>query len=502
MTLLALLLIPMGGACAAWWLERRGPQWPRWTALLALVIEVGLTARLWMESWAVTQPAASGWLVEWTMPWIPSWGIGLHLAMDGLSLALTSLTALLGLMAVVSSWNGIHERVGFFHFNLLWTLTGVVGVFLAMDLLLFFVFWEVMLIPMYVLIVQWGHERRLYAGYKFFLFTQAGSLLLLIAVIALAATQASRTGVWSFDYDVLRASSPGGSIETWLMLGFLAAFAVKLPMFPFHTWLPDAHTEAPTAGSVLLAGLLLKTGAYGLIRFCIPLFPEASRQLAPVLMFLGVVGILYGAILALAQTDLKRLVAYSSISHLGFVLLGLYAGTRPAVDGAIVQMLAHGISTGALFMLVGALEERLHTRDLHRMGGLWGSMPRLGALLLFFAVASLGLPGLGNFVGEFLVLFGSYAAHPWMTMAATAGIVLAAAYALTLIQRTLHGPATNGLTLPDLRPPLLTSLAVMAGILLWLGLYPQPVLNLVAPVAPRSGPVVTVPHVGGLDERG
>lgn len=501
MSLVALLFIPMIGAGVAWWSERRGPQWPRWIALLALAFELAAIVPLWVQTPAADE-AAGGWLVQWTMPWIPSWGIAFHLAMDGLSLALVFLTAWLGVMAVVASWSGIRERVGLFHCNLLLTLVGVVGVFLAMDLFLFFVFWEVMLIPMYVLIIHWGHEHRIYAGYKFFLFTQAGSLLLLLAIVALAAAQASRTGNWSFDYHVLLANPPGGQVETWLMLGFLAAFVVKLPMFPFHTWLPDAHTEAPTAGSVLLAGLLLKTGAYGLIRFAVPLFPEASRGLAPVLMFLGVVGILYGAMLALAQTDLKRLVAYSSISHMGFVLLGVYAGTRPGLDGAIIQMLAHGISTGALFMLVGALEERLHTRELHRMGGLWARMPRLGALLLFFAVATLGLPGLGNFVGEFLVLIGSYPAQPAMTIAATAGIVLAAVYALTMIQRTLHGAVPPPPSPPDLRAPLVTSLAIMAAGLLWLGVYPQPVLHLVAPAGHQDGGPVAAPRDGGPHEHG
>jgi NADH-quinone oxidoreductase subunit M len=492
MMLLWLIVIPMAGACAAWFLERRGTQWPRWIAFACLAVELLLSGLLWLDlptSAALAQPGQ--WAVEWSLPWIPSWGIRFHLAADGLSLALAVLTAFLGIMAVIASWSEITERVGFFHFNLMWTLTGVLGVFFAMDLFLFFLFWEIMLIPMYLLIVYWGHEGRVAAGYKFVLFTQAGSLLLLLAIVGLVFIQAAQKGIWSFGYQDLLDTSATGTAGTLLMFGFFAAFAVKLPVFPFHPWLPDAHTEAPTAGSVVLAGLLLKTGAYGLIRFAVPLFPEASHDFAPVAMLLGVVGILYGAVLAFAQTDLKRLVAYSSISHLGFVLLGVYAGNHPAFEGAVMQMIAHGISTGALFMLVGGLQEHLHTRDLGRMGGFWATAPRFSALLLFFAVASLGMPGLGNFIGEFLVLFGAYREHAVLTIAATAGIVLAAVYALTMVQRTIHGPAQSHGPMVELARPLEGSLVAMAIILLWLGLYPQPVLTRIGSTA-TPGQTLTV----------
>ena len=314
------------------------------------------------------------------------------------------LTLGLGVMSVIASWSEITERVGFFHFNLMLTLAGVIGVFLALDLFLFFFFWELMLVPMYFLIAVWGHERRIYAAIKFFLFTQGSGLLMFAAIVALALINYRQTGTLTFDYFALAKTQLGSTTQMWLMLGFFIAFAVKLPVVPFHTWLADAHTEAPTAGSVILAGLLLKTGAYGLLRFAVPLFPAASATFAPVAMTLGVIGILYGAMLAFAQDDMKRLVAYTSISHLGFVLLGIYAGNALALQGAIVQMLAHGLSTGALFILVGALQERLHTRDMRQLGGLWSTAPRIGAIGLFFAIASLGLPGLGNFVGEFLVL--------------------------------------------------------------------------------------------------
>jgi NADH-quinone oxidoreductase subunit M len=342
-----------------------------------------------------------------------------------------------------------------------------------------------MLIPMYLLIILWGHEKRFEAGYKFMLFTQAGSLLLLVAIVALAYLHRQQSGAWSFDYASLLGTRVEGPVSLWLMLGFFAAFAVKLPVFPLHPWLPDAHTEAPTGGSVILAGLLLKTGAYGLIRFVIPLFPEASRMVAPVMLWLGVAGIVYGAFLAYAQQDMKRLVAYSSVSHMGFVLVGMYTFRRPAIDGAVMQMVAHGLSTGALFMLVGALQTRLHTRDLGRMGGLWRDLPRLSSLLLFFAVASLGLPGLGNFIGEFLVLFGAFKLDPWATAVGTFGLVLAAVYALALVQRALHGPPPAARRGPDMSMSTAWPLAIMAAFLVWLGLYPQPLFTLVSPSLDR-----------------
>jgi NADH-quinone oxidoreductase subunit M len=384
-------------------------------------------------------------------------------------------------VAVVSSWTEIHERVGFFHFNLLLVLTGVIGLFLALDLFLFFLLWEVMLLPMYLLIAVWGHERRRYASFKFFLFTQAGSLLLLVAIVALALLHQDATGRPSFDYADLTALGVGGPVGWWLMLGFFAGFAVKLPAVPLHAWLPDAHTEAPTGGSVILAGLLLKTGAYGLLRFTLPLFPETAREFAPIAMGLGAVAIIYGALLAFAQTDFKRLVAYSSISHLGFALLGIFAMTDLALQGVVMQMVAHGISTGALFMLAGALQERLHTRDMRRMGGLWSTVPRLASLALLFAVASLGLPGLANFIGEFLVLFGSFAAQPLFTVMAAAGMVTAALYALSLLQRTFFGRQTEPRIVPDLSRLSFVVLLAMAIVQVWLGWYPQPVLSTTQP---------------------
>lgn len=478
MILLLLIAWLMLGGLIAWVSERYGPYWPRWIALgttfvSLCAIGVDTIPHLIDDVAGSSNP----WIREFEVPWIPRFGIGLHLAMDGLGFVLLVLTFLLGMVAVVASWTEITTGIGFFHFNLLWVLAGIAGVFVAVDLFLFFVFWELMLVPMYLLISIWGHERRSYAATKFFLFTQAGGLLMLISILALSILHYRETGVTTFDYAVLLGTSLPPETEFWLMLGFFAAFAVKLPAVPLHPWLPDAHTEAPTGGSIILAGLLLKTGAYGLLRFAIPLFPNASETFAIVAMTLGVVGILYGALLAFAQTDFKRLVAYSSVAHLGFVLLGIYAGNLHARQGAIVAMIAHGLSTGALFMIAGLLQERLHTRDMRRMGGLWSVVPKLSGMTLVFSMASLGIPGLANFIGEFLVLLGTYRVNIPLAVLATIGVVGAALYSLILIQRAFHGENTEGWKVPDLGGVQFTTLGAMILFSLALGLYPQPLLN-------------------------
>jgi NADH-quinone oxidoreductase subunit M len=481
MILVWLILVLLLGGILAWGAERWHRNLPRWIALLALLIDLYLLKILILWSPHPAFFSEGPWLVQLHWTWIPRFGIGFHLAIDGLSLLLSLLTVFLGLMSVGCSWTEIRDRVGFFHFNLLWSLAGVLGVFLALDLFLFFFFWELMLVPMYFLISIWGHENRVYAAIKFFIFTQASSLLMLIAILALVFIHQQNTGVYTFDYFDLLGTPVDPDTALWIMLGFFIAFAVKLPAVPFHTWLPDAHTEAPTAGSVILAGVLLKTGAYGLIRFVVPLFPEAALMFTPTAMGLGVIGILYGAILAFAQNDMKRLIAYTSVSHLGFVLLGVFAWNAWALQGTVMQMLAHGISTGALFILAGAVQERLHTREMGRMGGFWASAPRFGAVTLFFAIASLGLPGLGNFVGEFLVLLGSYRVDVTLTAVAALGLVGAVIYALILIQKTFHGELREGLTLADLTPRDTAIMVTMIIIIVWLGLYPQPVLDTAEP---------------------
>ncbi|HET7586930.1 MAG TPA: NADH-quinone oxidoreductase subunit M [Gammaproteobacteria bacterium] len=483
MLLAWLLIAPAAGGILAWIAAPYGKQWARWISLAAMLADLAIAILLWMRGGpAIDIGPQGGWLTQLQLPWIPSLGISFHLALDGLSLLMVLLTAILGVASVLISWRDIDERVGFFHFNLLWSIAGALGVFLALDLFLFFFFWELMLVPMYFLISIWGHENRTYAAIKFFIFTQASGLLMLVSILALVFVHHGSSGVYTFDYFSLLGTPMNWWTSIWLMLGFFIAFIVKLPAFPFHVWLPDAHTEAPTAGSVILAGVLLKTGAYGLIRFVGPLFPDAAHWFSFIAMLLGVIGILYGAFLAFAQTDFKRLVAYSSISHLGFVLLGIFAFNAIALQGAVMQMVAHGISTGALFMLVGVLQERLHTRDMREMGGLWQAVPRIGAVTLFFVLASLGLPGLGNFVGEFLVLLGSWPANLALTVVGACGLVVSVIYSLAIMKRVFFGPRSGTGILADMGVREFTVMAPMIVILVLLGFYPQPLFDILQPM--------------------
>jgi NADH-quinone oxidoreductase subunit M len=495
MMLIGLIVLPLAGGVLAAVLGRRHPGAARWAALAALTLDLLLALAGLLP--LVTRPAqaAGPWLVELQLPWIPSLGIGLHLAADGLSVVLILLTLFLGIVSVACSWREIGERTGFFFFNLMWVLAGILGVFTALDLFLFYFFWELMMVPMFFLIILWGHENRIYAAIKFFLFTQIAGLLMLAAIIGLYFVHGRATGVYTFDYPALLGTPIPDGLGMALMLGFFVAFAVKLPAFPVHVWLPDAHTEAPTAGSVVLAGLLLKTGAYGLLRFVVPLFPEAARAFAPTAMVLAVAGILYGALLAFSQTDLKRLVAYTSVSHMGFVMLAVFAWNEMALQGALIQIICHGLSTGALFVIVGMLQERLHTRDLRRMGALWSQAPRLGGFAMLFALASLGLPGLGNFVGEFLILIGVFPQAPVLTILAAAGLVAASIYSLWIVQQAFHGTAREPWRVSDLSVRETAILGILTAAIVWLGIYPQPVIETVRPAlerlrqTPDRGPV-------------
>ncbi len=510
MILIWLILVPLIGGVVAWLSERLDPVLPRWIALVSLFLTLGLAFGICVQSPGIGVLGGGNghgaWLVEFDSAWIPQFGISFHLAMDGLSLLLVLLSAFLGIISVAASWTEIQYRAGFFHLQLMLVLAGINGVFLAMDLFVFYFFWELMLVPMYFLIDLWGHERRHYAAVKFFVFTQLSGLLMLVAILGLYFMHGASTGGYTFDYMQLLQSPVKGDASLWLMLGFFIAFAVKLPALGVHTWLPDAHTEAPTAGSVILAGLLLKTGAYGLLRFVIPLFPDASRAFAPAAMVLAVTGILYGAVMAFAQTDLKRLVAYTSVSHMGFVLLGIYAGNTLSLQGAVMQMLCHGISTGALFVIVGALQERIHTRDMRVMGGLWSTAPRMGAVTLFFALASLGLPGLGNFVGEFLVLLGAYKVNYVITAVAALGFVVAVVYSLWMVQSVFlgqeQGPAAHNRHMPDFGFREMAVMGVMMLVLVWMGLYPQPVFDIAKrPLESIRLTVAAGPEAAGLGGR-
>ncbi|WP_097461061.1 NADH-quinone oxidoreductase subunit M [Mangrovitalea sediminis] len=481
-----LILIPFIGGLLCWQGERFGLGVPRWVALFTMALVFVLSLILWSQGdyslATLTQHGAAHWQSEFQVPWISRFGISFHLGLDGLSLLMVMLTGLLGVMAVICSWKEISDHIGFFHLNLLWSLGGVIGVFLALDMFLFFTFWELMLVPTYFLIALWGHnpptgKGRIHAAMKFIIYTQTSGLILLLAILGLVFVHFQGTGQLSFDYGDLLGTKMSPHVEYMLMLGFFIAFAVKLPVVPFHSWLPDAHSLAPTAGSVDLAGLLLKTAGYGLLRFSLPFFPHASHEFAPIAMWLGVISIFYGAILAFAQTDIKRLIAYTSISHMGFVLIAIYAGTHIALQGAVLQMVAHGISAGALFILSGEIYERLKTRDMRQMSGLWSRFSYLPPLSMFFAVASLGLPGMGNFVGEFLILLGSFPVAPVVTVVAAGGLIMAAVYGLILIQRALHGPAHSPEKLKDLNMREIAMMLSLVAILLYLGLYPQSVLD-------------------------
>ena len=491
MVMVNLILILLVGGVLALLSERVNENMPRRVALAVVLFDLvyflihlsGMPELTQLQAPLPDDP--STWLMHFKADWIPAFGISIEFALDGISMLMVLLTLVLGAVAVSASWTDVIVRRGFFEANLLWTLAGVLGVFMALDLFLFFLFWEVMLIPMYFMIAIWGHENRGYAAMKFFIFTQASGLLMLVSILALVAVNQSATGQWNFSYFDLLNTPMAEATAHWLMLGFFIAFVVKLPVFPFHTWLPDAHTQAPTAGSVILAGILLKTGAYGLIRFAVPLFPQAAMDFSYVAMVLGAVGVVYGAVLAFAQTDFKRLIAYSSVSHMGFVLLGVYAWNELALQGAVMQMVAHGFSTAALFMIAGSLQERLHTRDMREMGGLWQQMPRMGAVAMFFVVASLGLPGLGNFVAEFLVLLGLFQVDPWLTAVAALGLITGAAYSLILMQRAFQGEPNPKLVdqgLMDFGRREMLTMAVMMLALIGLGIYPQPILDIAQPV--------------------
>jgi NADH-quinone oxidoreductase subunit M len=472
-----LIFLPALGALALLFLRSDDHEWIRRLAFAVSLAEFILS--LWWLLRGVPL-GGTGYKLEEFHQWIalgphgsaPQTFINYHLGADGISLFLVILTTFLTVVSILCSWNSIGKRVKEFFVMILMLEVGVVGVFLSLDLFLFFLFWEVMLIPMYFLIGIWGHERRIYAAVKFVLYTMAGSILMLVGILWLY----NATG--TFDLPSIQRALQDGTLilsrgtETLLFLAFFVAFAIKVPLFPFHTWLPDAHVEAPTAGSVMLAGVLLKMGTYGMIRFCLPLFPDASRRFAPAIAVLAIIGIIYGALVALVQPNLKKLVAYSSVSHLGFVVLGIFAFHIVSMQGAVFQMLAHGVSTGGLFLLVGMLYDRRHTFEISQFGGLATPLPRLAAFFLFVALSSLGLPMLNGFVGEFLILLGTYQVHwNWAAWAAT-GVILSACYLLWSYQRVFFGEITveKNKSLPDVSVRERWILASIAVITLWMGI--------------------------------
>lgn len=473
----------------------------RWTAMATSLITFGISI------WVLMQFDASNPDLQLTIrqTWIQvsDWTIEYHMGLDGLSILLVLLTTFLTPISILSTWTAVEERVKDFMIFFLLLEVGMAGVFLAQDLFLFYVFWEFTLVPMYFLIGVWGGPNRMYAAIKFFLYTMAGSILMLLAVLWLGIQQ----GTFSVP-DLVAMGGIPANIQLWLFLAFAAAFAIKVPMWPLHSWLPDAHVEAPTAGSVILAGVLLKMGTYGFIRFNIPLFPEAAAQAAPWIGVLAVIGILYGAAVSFAQTDVKKLVAYSSISHLGFVMLGLFALNPLGIQGAILQMVNHGLSTGALFLLVGMIYERRHTRDMDAFGGLWKVMPVYGVLTLIVALSSMGLPGLNGFVGEFTILLGAWGAGGeggalgsyWFAGLAAIGVILAAVYMLYMFQKLFLGPVTKeeNRKLSDLNWREIATLVPLLVLIFWIGLYPKPFFGLIAPAVDKVVALIQMTAMAGL----
>jgi NADH-quinone oxidoreductase subunit M len=463
----------------------------RWTALLASLVTFALS----LGVLAQFSPAVPDLQLVVRAQWLVIAGapVSFFMGVDGLSILLLLLDTFLVPIALLSSWNSIQERVKGFSLWFLLLEIGMTGVFLAQDLVLFFVFWEFSLVPMYFLIGIWGGGRKVYAALKFFLYTMSGSILMLLAILWLGV----QGGTFALP-DLVAAHNLPPYVQTWLFIAFAIAFAVKVPMWPLHSWLPDAHTEAPTPGSVILAGVMLKMGAYGLLRFNLGLFPDATVRLAPWLAGLAVVGIIYGAIVAYPQKDMKRLVAYSSVSHLGFVVLGLFALNPQGLQGSILQMVNHGLSTGALFLIVGMLYERRHTRELDQMGGVWKSMPLYGGLALVVVLSSIGLPGLNGFVGEFTILLGSFGstilASPWFAGVATLGVILAAVYLLHMFEKVFLGPLTRpeNRLLKDLSAREIVTLVPLLVMIFWIGLYPQPFFNLIAPAVEKLSASIQV----------
>jgi NADH-quinone oxidoreductase subunit M len=498
-----LIFLPLVGAVALALLPAAAHRTIRALATLVAGAEFVVSLPLW---WRLV-PKQSGWQFAERHDWLKSVGASYHLGVDGISMLLALLTTLLTLIAVVGSFTAVEKRSKEFYALLLALEAGMLGTFFSLDLLLFYVFWEAMLVPMYLLIGVWGGPRRIYAALKFFLYTMAGSVLMLVAILWLYSLQRAATGVPSFDLDAFYALHIPGGVQTWLFLAFAIAFAIKVPMFPLHTWLPDAHVEAPTAGSVILAAVLLKMGTYGFLRFAMPLFPNASAHFAPWIAGLAIFGILYGALVAMVQPDLKKLVAYSSVSHLGFCMLGLYALNSQGMAGGMLQMINHGISTGALFLLVGVIYERRHTRQIADFGGLWKTMPVYAAVFLVVMLSSIGLPGTNGFISEFLVLLGAFRTEWSWAVFAAIGVVLGALYMLWMFQRVMFGPLKNPANerLADLTTREGLVFVPLLILIFWIGFDPQPILDRAQPalertmqlVQQRSGVSGTADNVGG-----
>jgi NADH-quinone oxidoreductase subunit M len=488
--LILVTFFPLVGVLALLFIPSEKKNLLRWTTLVASLVTFGLS--IWMLT--MFNKSNPDLQLGFNLPWIQvaGWNISFIMGVDGLSILLVLLTTFLTPISILSTWTAIEERVKEFMIFFLLLEVGMLGVFMAQDLFLFYIFWEFTLVPMYFLIGIWGGPRRIYAAIKFFLYTMAGSILMLLAILWLGIHQ----GTFSVP-DLIKNGGIPANLQLWLFLAFAAAFAIKVPMWPLHSWLPDAHVEAPTAGSVILAGVLLKMGTYGFLRFNLPMFPDAAKAAAPWMALLAVIGIIYGAAVSYAQKDIKKLVAYSSVSHLGFVMLGLFALNAQGIEGGILQMINHGLSTGALFLLVGMVYEQTHTREFSVYGGLWKIMPIYGAVMLIVSLSSMGLPGLNGFVGEFAILLGAFGStaigSPWFAGLAALGVILAAVYILYMFQKIFLGPEgsiveevkKHGHALRDLNLREIVTIVPLLVFIFWIGLYPKPFFDLIAPAVQK-----------------
>jgi len=474
---------PLAGVLLLLFVDRERHGLAKWIALATSFAVFLISLPLW---WWYDPAGADFQFVE-QVPWISAWGADYHLGMDGISLLLVLLTTLLTWISILSAWTAVDKHVREFMITILLLEVGMNGVFLALDVFLFYVFWEVMLFPMYFLIGVWGSERRLYAAIKFVVYTMTASVLMLVAILSLYYLNYRATGAFTFNLQEWYKLRVGLPAQYWLFAAFALAFAVKVPMFPLHTWLPDAHVEAPTAGSVILAGVLLKMGTYGFVRYAMPLFPQATIAALPCLIGLSVAGIVYGALVCMVQPDMKKLVAYSSVSHLGFVMLGLFALNLQGVQGGLLQMINHGVSTGGLFLLVGMIYERRHTKAIAEFGGLIRVMPIYAVLSLIIVLSSIGLPSLNGFVGEYLILVGAFQNWPVAAVLSASAVILAAVYLLWMYQRVFFGKITNpaNLHLKDLPLREIVVLAPLIVLIVWIGVYPQPFLSRLEPASAR-----------------
>ena len=498
MMLTSFLLVPLVGAILAWVSAKLSPRAPKWVALLALFAN----SALFFIAWNIGEKRTSLedlWVLEFRWPWILEWGIEFHLGLDGLSFVLGLLTNVMGVLALITSWNRIKNQTGFFYFNLLLGVCGVLGVLLSLDLFLFFVFWEVMLIPIYFLVALWGYKRRFFAATQFFIFTQVSGLILLVSVLSLFFIHHAQTGVYTFDYNQLIQTTLPITAEWLILIGFLAAFLVKLPAFPFHVWLPPLLAESPLAP--ILTGIMVKTGAYGLMRFALPLFPHASVQIAPVMLGLGVAGVIYGSVLAFSRDNPRQMLAYSTIAHMGLVLIGIFSESDLALSGVVVLLVTQALTSSALLMLFDHVTQSTGEHRLSQMGGLFKTMPKAGTLTMIFIMASIGLPGLGNFIGEWLVLLGTFASYPLVTILAGTGLVLGALYSLRLLQQMFFGPHEGSSAPQDLAGRYVFVFAALVVTLVWIGLYPAPLLDMVASSWREETEAVLPPAVSHLGEQ-